>query len=70
MLMAIPVPNPASRKYPIIQYLIHGFQRLAATRNIAVVVLSHCVTKMCPGAGLKLVPAISSTPWEQGLGLA
>jgi hypothetical protein len=35
---------------------------------VAVVILSQCVTKMRPGAGAVLVPAINTTAWEQGLG--
>ncbi|TVY43799.1 DNA repair protein [Lachnellula occidentalis] len=61
-------PNPAARKFPILQYLTNTLQKLAATRNIAVVVLSQCVTKMRPGCGAVLVPAVSTTAWEQGLG--
>lgn len=60
--------NPSSRKFPILQYLINSFQKLAATRNIAIVILSQCVTKMRPGAGAVLIPAINTTAWEQGLG--
>jgi hypothetical protein len=33
-----------------------------------VVILSQCVTKMRPGAGAVLVPAINNKDWEQGLG--
>jgi hypothetical protein len=61
-------PNPSARKFPILQYLINNLQKLAATRNIAIVVFSQCVTKMRPGAGAALVPAINTTAWEQGLG--
>ncbi|KAE9363090.1 P-loop containing nucleoside triphosphate hydrolase protein [Stipitochalara longipes BDJ] len=60
-------PNPSARKFPILQYLITSLQKLAATRNIAIVVFSQCVTKMRPGAGAVLVPAINTTAWEQGL---
>jgi hypothetical protein len=63
-----PAPNPSSRKFPILQHLINSLQKLAATRNIAIVILSQCVTKMRPGAGPVLVPAINTTAWEQGLG--
>jgi hypothetical protein len=35
---------------------------------MAIVVISQCVTKMRPGAGAVLVPAINTTAWEQGLG--
>ncbi|TVY26764.1 hypothetical protein LHYA1_G004405 [Lachnellula hyalina] len=48
--------------------LLKDLEKLAATRNIAVVVLSQCVTKMRPGCGAVLVPAVSTTAWEQGLG--
>ncbi|TVY55451.1 DNA repair protein rhp55 [Lachnellula cervina] len=61
-------PNPSARKFPILQYLTNTLQKLAATRNIAVVVFSQCVTKMRPGCGAVLVPAVSTTAWEQGLG--
>ena len=62
------VPNPAARKFPILQFLINTFHSLAATRNLAVVVFSQCVTKMRPGAGAVLIPTINIPTWEQGLG--
>ena len=52
----------------MLQHVVNLLQKLAASRNLAVVVLSQCVTKMRPGAGAVLVPAISMTAWEQGLG--
>jgi hypothetical protein len=61
-------PNPSARKFLILQYLINNLQKLAATRNIAIVIFSQCVTKMRPGAGAVLIPAINTTAWEQGLG--
>lgn len=36
-------------------------------RNIAIVMLNHTVTKMQPGDGAILAPAISSDAWEAGL---
>jgi hypothetical protein len=61
-------PNPSSRKFPILQFLINSLQKLAAVRNIAIVIFSQCVTKMRPGLGAALVPAINTTAWEQGIG--
>ncbi|KAG4428584.1 hypothetical protein IFR05_015935, partial [Cadophora sp. M221] len=61
-------PNPSARKFPILQHLISSLSKLATTRNIAVVITSQCVTKMRPGAGAVLVPAVNATAWEQGLG--
>jgi len=63
----LPAPNPSARKFPILQYLIAALQKLAATRNIAIVILSQCVTKMRSGIGAILVPSINVTAWEQGL---
>ncbi|RDW91054.1 hypothetical protein BP5796_02219 [Coleophoma crateriformis] len=60
-------PNPGARKFPILQYIINALSKLAATRNIAIVVLSQCVTKMQPGSAAILVPAINTTAWDQGL---
>ncbi|TGO21034.1 hypothetical protein BPAE_0247g00120 [Botrytis paeoniae] len=62
------VPNPSSRKFPLLQYLINALQKLATTRNIAIIILTQCVTKMRPGLGAALIPSISATAWEQGLG--
>ncbi|KAJ8061886.1 hypothetical protein OCU04_009676 [Sclerotinia nivalis] len=60
--------NPTSRKFPLLQYLINALQKLATTRNIAIIVLNQCVTKMRSGLGAALIPAIPATAWEQGLG--
>ncbi|KAG9231463.1 P-loop containing nucleoside triphosphate hydrolase protein [Amylocarpus encephaloides] len=59
--------NPSARKFPILQHLLATLQKLAATRNIAILILSQCVTKMRPGIGAVLVPALNTTLWEQGL---
>ncbi|TGO45338.1 hypothetical protein BCON_0401g00010 [Botryotinia convoluta] len=61
------VPNPSSRKFPLLQYLIGALQKLATTRNIAIIILTQCVTKMRSGLGAALIPSISATAWEQGL---
>ncbi|KAH8659258.1 P-loop containing nucleoside triphosphate hydrolase protein [Tricladium varicosporioides] len=62
------VPKAASRKFPILNGLLGTFQKLAALRNIAIVLTSQCVTKLRPGISAALLPALSTTPWEQGLG--
>ncbi|KAF7914668.1 uncharacterized protein EAF01_001074 [Botrytis porri] len=60
------VPNPSSRKFPLLQYLINALQKLSTTRNIAILILTQCVTKMRPGLAAALIPSISATAWEQG----
>ncbi|POS85432.1 hypothetical protein EPUL_001850 [Erysiphe pulchra] len=55
-------------KFPILQKLISSMQKLAATRNISVVVTLQCSTKINHGLDAILVPAINISTWEQGLG--
>ena len=47
---------------------MNSLQKLAATQNVAIVVVSQCVTKMRQGAGAVLIPSVNTTQWEQGLG--
>ncbi|KAK6585286.1 hypothetical protein PZA11_002013 [Diplocarpon coronariae] len=61
-------PKPSSRKFLILQHLISSLSKLAATRNLALVITSQCATKMRAGASAVLVPAVNSMAWEQGLG--
>lgn len=47
-------------------------QKLAATRNLAVVVLSQCATRMQAGSGERgaaasLIPAVNASAWEEGV---
>lgn len=42
-------------------------QTLASTKNCAVVLLSHCATKMQSERGATLTPAINANLWEQGV---
>jgi hypothetical protein len=64
----VSAPNPSARRLPVLQYIMNALQKLAATRNIAIVILSQCVTRMRAGASALLIPAINTTAWEQGLG--
>ncbi len=44
-------------------------QKLAATRNCAVVLLSQCATRVqSHSRGAALTPAINASVWEQGIG--
>lgn len=58
----------STRRLQTVQYVIGALQKLAATRNCAVVLLSQCVTKMqSQNRGAALMPSISAGVWEQGL---
>jgi len=60
-------PSLAARRLQVLQYIIGGLQKLAATRDVAVVILTQCASKMQAERGATLVPAINATVWEQGV---
>ncbi|KKA30788.1 hypothetical protein TD95_004360 [Thielaviopsis punctulata] len=59
--------SPAAKRLQVLQLIVSSLQKLAATRNCAVLVLSQCVTKMDAGRGASLAPAINGTVWEQAM---
>lgn len=63
----IPGPGMANRRLQILQSLISALQKLAAARDILIVVLSQCATRMQAERGATLVPAINTNAWEQGI---
>ncbi|KAL2754422.1 hypothetical protein ACRALDRAFT_2043407 [Sodiomyces alcalophilus JCM 7366] len=58
--------GPAARLQTL-QYVISALQKLAATRNCAVVILSQCATKMQFENGATLVPSVNASVWDQGI---
>lgn len=44
-----------------------ALQKLAATRDVAIVILSQCATKMQAERGATLIPAVNATVWDQGI---
>ncbi|AEO60647.1 hypothetical protein MYCTH_2310088 [Thermothelomyces thermophilus ATCC 42464] len=60
-------PSSSARRLQVLQYIISSLQKLAATRNLAILVLTQCATKMQAERGATLVPAINASVWEQGL---
>ncbi|KAJ6789050.1 hypothetical protein PWT90_08311 [Aphanocladium album] len=59
--------TPSAKRMQALQTIISLLNKLAATRNCAVVILSQCATKMQSEHGAALVPAINATVWEQGI---
>lgn len=51
----------------MLQYIIDALKKLAATRDIAIIVLTQCATKMQVERGPTLIPAINANVWEQGI---
>lgn len=60
-------PSPSSRRIQILQYVVGALQKLAATRDAAVVLLSQCATRMQAERGATLTPAVNANVWEQGV---
>ncbi|KAK3997372.1 P-loop containing nucleoside triphosphate hydrolase protein [Cladorrhinum sp. PSN332] len=61
------VPPTAVRRVQVLRYIVSSFQKLAATRDLAIVILTQCATKMQAERGATLVPAINAAAWEQGM---
>ncbi|QYS93569.1 RECA_2 domain-containing protein [Trichoderma simmonsii] len=60
-------PTQASKRLQGLQFIINTLQKLAATKNCAVVLLSQCATKMRSEQKPTLIPSINTTVWEQGV---
>ncbi|KAB5572563.1 P-loop containing nucleoside triphosphate hydrolase protein [Coniochaeta sp. 2T2.1] len=61
------VPNSSARRLQVLQHIISALQKLAATRDLAIVVLTQCASKMQAGQGAALVPSINAGVWDQGI---
>ena len=57
----------AARRPQVLQFMISTLQKLAATRDLAIVILTQCATKMQAEQGAHLVPSINASVWEQGI---
>lgn len=60
-------PGLSAKRLQTLQYLISALQKLAATRDCAIIVLSQCATKLQSDSGATLVPSINASVWEQGI---
>ncbi|KAL5601205.1 hypothetical protein BROUX41_006007 [Berkeleyomyces rouxiae] len=59
--------GPSAKRLQVLQFLIGGLQKLAATQKCAILLLSQCATKMESGKSASLAPAINGTVWEQAI---
>ncbi|KXH31996.1 hypothetical protein CSIM01_02548 [Colletotrichum simmondsii] len=60
-------PGLSAKRLQALQYITSALQKLAATRDCAVVVLSQCATKMQLERSATLIPSINAGVWEQGM---
>lgn len=57
----------SGRRWAVMGDLISKISRLAATKNIAVLLTSQMTTRIRAETGAVLHPAISGTPWDTGI---
>ncbi|EFQ30936.1 uncharacterized protein GLRG_06080 [Colletotrichum graminicola M1.001] len=60
-------PGLSAKRLQALQYITSALQKLAATRDCAVVVLSQCATRMQLERSATLIPSINAGIWEQGM---
>lgn len=60
-------PSMSSKRLQVLQYVVSALQKLAATRDAAVVILTQCATRMQAERSATLIPAINASVWEQGI---
>ncbi|CAM1511529.1 Fc.00g090420.m01.CDS01 [Cosmosporella sp. VM-42] len=60
-------PSSSAKRLQALQSIMAALQKLAATRNCAVVILSQCATKIQSERGATLTPSVNATVWEQGV---
>ncbi|KAI0486168.1 P-loop containing nucleoside triphosphate hydrolase protein [Xylaria cf. heliscus] len=59
--------NLAVRRLQVLQYLVSALQKLSATQDLLIVVLSQCATRMQAERSATITPAINASTWEQGI---
>ncbi|KAL6881153.1 P-loop containing nucleoside triphosphate hydrolase protein [Trichoderma novae-zelandiae] len=60
-------PTAASKRLQGLQFIMATLQKLAATKDCAIVLLSQCATRMRSEQRATLVPSINTTVWEHGV---
>ncbi|KAL8946831.1 MAG: hypothetical protein Q9222_006824, partial [Ikaeria aurantiellina] len=57
----------SNRRWAVMADLISALEKLAATRNISIVLTSQSTTKLSHGSVALLQPAITGVAWESGI---
>ncbi len=60
-------PTASARRLQVLQYITEALQKLAATRDLAVVLLTPCVTRMHAESGATIMPAMNAQVWDQAI---
>ncbi|KAI1326242.1 P-loop containing nucleoside triphosphate hydrolase protein [Xylariaceae sp. FL0255] len=60
-------PGPSAKRLQALQYIASALQKLAATRDVAILVLTPCATRMQFERGATIIPGVSASIWEQAV---
>ncbi|CAK7230352.1 hypothetical protein SEUCBS140593_007559 [Sporothrix eucalyptigena] len=60
-------PSPFDKRAQVLQCVAASLERLAETRNIAIVVLTQCSSRVQTERGAALAPALNGVAWDRGI---
>ncbi|CAK7262809.1 hypothetical protein SEPCBS57363_000233 [Sporothrix epigloea] len=60
-------PSPFDKRAQVLQCVAAALERLAETRNIAVVVLTQCASRVQTERGAALAPALNGVAWDRSI---
>lgn len=63
----LPGPNKATQRLQMLQLIMTSLQKLAAARDVAIVILTQCATRMQAERSATLTPALNARAWDQGI---
>lgn len=63
----VPAPSPYDKRAQVLQCVAAALERLAETRNIAIVVLTQCASRVQTERGAALAPALNGVAWDRGI---
>lgn len=63
----LPGPHRATQRLQMLQLIMTNLQKLAATRDVAIIILTQSATRMQAERGATLTPALNARAWDQGI---
>lgn len=60
-------PHRATQRLQMLQLIMTNLQKLAATRDVAIIILTQSATRMQAERGATLTPALNARAWDQGI---
>ncbi|KAL1899069.1 hypothetical protein Sste5346_002991 [Sporothrix stenoceras] len=60
-------PSPYDKRAQVLQCVAAALERLAETRNIAILVLTQCASRVQTERGAALAPALNGVAWDRGI---